>query len=59
MLIHYIEEKLRGIKLGRVNNICPHALRSRGFIPKLSDAELITMAMVGHLPYQQAIMFLK
>ena len=36
-----IEEKLRGIKL-----------RSRGFAPKLTDAELITMEIVGHLTHQ-------
>lgn len=36
-----IEEKLSGIKL-----------RSRGFPPKLTDAELITMEIIGHLMHQ-------
>ncbi len=33
-------EKLRGMKL-----------RSRGFAPKLTDADLITMEIVGHLAH--------
>ena len=36
-----IEEKLSGMRL-----------RSRGFPPKLTDAELITMEIVGHLMHQ-------
>lgn len=36
-----IEEKLSGLKL-----------RSRGFPPKLTDAELITMEIVGHIMHQ-------
>ncbi|MFT6072468.1 MAG: hypothetical protein ACJARD_001172 [Alphaproteobacteria bacterium] len=36
-----IEKSLRGIKL-----------RSRGFPPKLTDAELITMEIIGHLMHQ-------
>ena len=36
-----IEEKLRGLKV-----------RSRGFAPKLTDAELITMEIFGHLKRQ-------
>ena len=36
-----MSQKLRGIKL-----------RSRGFAPKLTDAKLITMEIVGHLTHQ-------
>jgi hypothetical protein len=36
-----IEEKLRGLKI-----------RTRGFCPKLTDAEVITMEIFGHLKHQ-------